>query len=494
MFHVCTPALGDLVLYLGPKDTYSGFQFGLYIPRGLSRIKSYGLRPNTKGRDQFNNSNCDHLNIKGSVFSMPEFSNVVRKDGPKFYAKPDFASQAVIYKGWQTPTVFCSRIIARGTSSDQSITVYHYYRWWQERTYRMVVTAISDFKYRIEYFYRYRRVDTNIWLGPVHNVTYVEYDGSFTKFRSKSYTGLPYDQRAISWEPFTTDFTPILNKTVISGNQKTWIPDTSDIVRRTKYFREWSGRNDSSSFGKCSIDAVQSLKVFDGQLLLYLRDFVSLKGTVLSFWESIAQPSLRTLSSAYLSYHYGLKLTYRDTLDLLTSTRRLRDGVKGYNSSRSRLSVPDSVEVFGKVIEINHIYNMKLYVKDYPNHVVQAIKQMMVADFFPTFELVWDLIPFSFVVDWFVRVGDILEAVDSNTLLSVFQVLSCVYSRSTVMRLRFEDLYPELQGVVEGDLEIVDYHRYVNPVPPPFALDYSTPQSFNHWLEGSALIAQRIRV
>lgn len=42
--------------------------------------------------------------------------------------------------------------------------------------------------------------------------------------------------------------------------------------------------------------------------------------------------------------------------------------------------------------------------------------------------ILWDLVPFSFVVDWFLSVGDWLESFSRNNLNSVIEILDCCYS------------------------------------------------------------------
>jgi hypothetical protein len=46
-------------------------------------------------------------------------------------------------------------------------------------------------------------------------------------------------------------------------------------------------------------------------------------------------------------------------------------------------------------------------------------------------EIIWDLIPFSFVVDWFIKVGDWLEGFKVNHLNSSVTILDMCYSIKT---------------------------------------------------------------
>lgn len=46
----------------------------------------------------------------------------------------------------------------------------------------------------------------------------------------------------------------------------------------------------------------------------------------------------------------------------------------------------------------------------------------------PNMYLVWDFTPFSFIVDWFLPVGDLCEIVDKSNYLDTFECVSCEYS------------------------------------------------------------------
>lgn len=108
----------------------------------------------------------------------------------------------------------------------------------------------------------------------------------------------------------------------------------------------------------------------------------------------------------------------------------------------------------------------------------------------PTFENVWDLIPYSFLVDWFIDVGGYLQRVDTRRRIHRLNIRYVTMSHRDVTTQNFSEL--SLESPFTGELSLVRYRRWSDdhcPVPPVSLQIPTTP--FNHWLEGTALIIQR---
>lgn len=493
MYHIIYPKQGDTILNTYLAGGEAGTSVGLYLPRA-DNPSPMGLRPQTWGRDRFNNSNCRHFNIEGTLISIDGMSNISRIAGLKCYTAPDLLSFKVLHERVAIGNYYYTHFIVVNQDFDLTDEIFtpggaqfnrHLYRFqiiWNDSTsyvriIRRLFRRASGVVYHQITMVDYCRFSDDFKTGRVLSVHKPSYEAGFTKWI----------------EPPMSSSRSTVRSTLVGNSFPTLNLKPAYIYAHLWRWRKDVSSDDSSSFGQLSIDAVQALKVFDGQLSLLLRDLIGFKGLLVSFWTGLTSQTIKGLSTAYLSYHYGLRLTYRDLKDLASGFRSVVDGKKGYNSSRSRLQRIISTTQLSS-FETTSVYNMKLYVRSYPDWIIDALQKMMVVDFFPTLELVWDIIPFSFVVDWFVNIGDYLEMVDSRTLLSTYQVLSCVRSRRTTVRGDVGDILPYTTGKVFGELVITDYVRIISRTPPPFRLDYTKPRSFNHYLEGAALIAQRSRV
>lgn len=154
--------------------------------------------------------------------------------------------------------------------------------------------------------------------------------------------------------------------------------------------------------------------------------------------DSIGVPH-KDLASLYVYNRYGLRLTVRDTSDLIDL---LRTRAIGYNRFNSGLHETWSTPLG----PVSCRANIAVYTKDADNSTVALMeklrKQLQVgswdvktmyraarrADMIPTGVNIWDFIPYSFVVDWIVPVSDILESLDVENDLQYFDIENATWS------------------------------------------------------------------
>jgi hypothetical protein len=117
------------------------------------------------------------------------------------------------------------------------------------------------------------------------------------------------------------------------------------------------------------------------------------------------------------------------------------------------------------------------------NGVMTTINNLMKWDAWPTLENTWDLIPLSFVVDWFLPVQDILGQIDAAVQAPYIKVESAYVSDKLVAEV------PILMPRVSGWVHVVQYdrmrHNALTDVR-PFEANYSLP-SFSIIHAGDAL-------
>jgi hypothetical protein len=198
---------------------------------------------------------------------------------------------------------------------------------------------------------------------------------------------------------------------------------------------------------------------------------------------------LKTHASNYLAINYGVLPTISDLQNIVAAFKKSkpfldRNGWKTYTDVY-HLSSSDS----------NYQYELenriKLAIEDEDSEWSELFRSIESSGFALTAENVWDLIPYSFVVDWFINVGDFLERVDSRLRLSRLNIRYVTMSRKSKVKtvIRSSVTFPFV-----GSAELVRYQRWTSdlcPVPPLFF--QNTPTVSNHWLEASALIIQRAK-
>jgi hypothetical protein len=73
--------------------------------------------------------------------------------------------------------------------------------------------------------------------------------------------------------------------------------------------------------------------------------------------------------------------------------------------------------------------NMKMRIKDNISLGIQTMMNATHRDgLFPDLHIVWDMIPYSFVVDWFVPVDKNLSAYDELFFADGYDILECLFS------------------------------------------------------------------
>lgn len=246
---------------------------------------------------------------------------------------------------------------------------------------------------------------------------------------------------------------------------------------KSKYSPDYSKL--AIEFGDATQSAADACLRWTGNAIPYVKELFELKSTIADLVQLLqGDVTWDNLSSLWLSGRYGLKLTYRDTVDLIKS---IIDYVKNppskwWTDCRGRTGSNPEVRA-------------KLYVDPMTrNGFAAVVKGLMDWDVFPTLTNAWDLIPYSFVADWFVDIEGYLQAIDTQTYLSVLNVFSCLYTCKTWVT-------PEsaVWHGYTGNVGITFFKRFSTDVPfePVPSFSGSLPSKKNI-IDGAALIIQRL--
>lgn len=240
--------------------------------------------------------------------------------------------------------------------------------------------------------------------------------------------------------------------------------------------------NKDQLLGDSTSSAADAAKSFDGNLIAYAKEAKEMKDTISGIFDLFeGEVNLKKLSAGWLQSRYGLRLTYHDTVDLLRGIKTKCEIVmknKNYYSSCRGVSRDGDT-----------ICHCKLYYRpDLENFLEKILATLVEWDAYPNLENIWDLIPYSFVVDWFTNVGEILNSVDNMAYLDQVHVFATCY---TIKKEWISRHVGHKLGLV-GEIRYSKFER-LNPKDPYQYVphfDGKLPSNKNI-IDGAALIIQR---
>lgn len=185
----------------------------------------------------------------------------------------------------------------------------------------------------------------------------------------------------------------------------------------------------------------------------------------------------KLLANCQLSAQYGYRLTAMDVLEVANAIRRVSTGEK-----IARSSCAYTAHIPQGTVGVAEHWKM-FYEADPAKAPVMA--QLFLTDLVG-FQNVWDLIPYSFVVDWFTPAGDILQGWDDELMLSHLPINCIVLGKKSTFSATFAE-----DGMTYS-LIASRYERKPVSSFPPFATYTSHSVNINMILNGAALIVQRL--
>lgn len=178
--------------------------------------------------------------------------------------------------------------------------------------------------------------------------------------------------------------------------------------------------------------AVDDCHYIDTNSIAYLRDFRKTFGEVKDAYKVIRNPfNLKAWANLWLGLRFGTRLAVADTKSILTGTQRaIQDEQRIWNKkfqvvrSRSTQGLHPSLHQATGTRSLNY----KVYYKPKLDIGSRALKAITDVGLFPTSKNLWDLVPLSFVVDWFANVSGVLESIDRQAYEQYITILGSTYS------------------------------------------------------------------
>jgi hypothetical protein len=237
-------------------------------------------------------------------------------------------------------------------------------------------------------------------------------------------------------------------------------------------------------YGELAHEATQ--KVFTNQvnMIAFVRDLAHIKDLI---------PKLRNLhrvktwANNYLALEYGVLPTIRDLQDIWEAMSSIKPYVDKLGYKTYGAGYTDDVETDNRSWHL--VQRIKIAIGEGDEGLDELCNRIDNIGAFPTLENIWDLVSYSFVVDWFVDIGGFLERIDTNLRLERLDIKYVTMSRKVIVWATSSDLQ---SSSFVGTVNWSHYHRWVSDTcpTPPLSLRLQE-RDFDHWLESAALILSR---
>lgn len=255
---------------------------------------------------------------------------------------------------------------------------------------------------------------------------------------------------------------------------------------RLQYLAEVSEPRDSRDWGKLCLIAIKDCKYCDANLVAFLSDLPKFADELKQLLVVLKNPkSIKNWAGLFLSYKYGTRLTISDSEDILKGIgRKLSVWTKSYSAVRSR-----SREIFptSQGSGLRNL-NYKIYYNPYDSKLLKIIKTLIDWDAWIDMGNAWDMIPLSFVIDWVVNIGDLLEDFDAINYIFYLTVNQVIATTKDSMPV---SLLAQGLGIYAPDAMYTRYNRELRqslslPVP---SLGFE-PIDSKHFPELGAIVVQ----
>lgn len=195
---------------------------------------------------------------------------------------------------------------------------------------------------------------------------------------------------------------------------------------------------------------------------------------------SLSKSAGKALSSIYLSIHYGYKL-------LASDIRELEEELNRYMKINPFTSVTaqDHNDVGGWSVT----RTLQIFYEVFGSLSSNVAKLSRLLDLTPSTHIAWDSIPYSFVVDWVLNVGDLCEYIDNYfTATQEHNVLGSGISYRATRK------FNKREKDCTYEVEQTYYDRsYSHSMPFPTVTLTVGPPSIGHAGEVTALVVQKTK-
>lgn len=251
----------------------------------------------------------------------------------------------------------------------------------------------------------------------------------------------------------------------------------------------------SKELGDLTLPAIEQMHATNINQFEFLQD-VNLVSQVFSLAKDVytlnAGATLKDLASLYLSYSFGASSTYRDYVELGDSVAKevaRYSSASRYRDRRVHSRSSGTLDFLGQRWSAR--YNLTAYLDNFDQGIMGLMNTLDSWGFYPDRQAVWELVPFSFIVDWFVNVQDNLARRDAEYWREYYNVHACILTYKLETNWSYQNR--NSTSLVGGSAHISLYNRSVERELPCPVVDWDVhlPSGVHQWVTGAALVIQK---
>jgi hypothetical protein len=242
-------------------------------------------------------------------------------------------------------------------------------------------------------------------------------------------------------------------------------------------------------YGLLAQDAMAKVRKNPSNMIAFLKDMRRPQDMIPKLRKLQELKKIQKHASNYLAINYGLLPTMSDLQNIVAAFKSRQPYIDRFGY-RTYTAVRTSSTSQGN-ISCDIEQRIKLAIEDEDSDLARFSNSVDENGFALTLENVWDLIPYSFVLDWFIDVGGFLERCDTRMRLMRYNIRYVTMSRKKMTSAKY---MPNTVFPFTGELTMVQYSRWTEdhcPEPPLFSTSNNSVS--DHWLEAGALIIQRTK-
>lgn len=430
---------------------------------------------------------CYHVYLSGSAIAIPANIHSVSNEDIKVCRNAKAPTRTVPHhylntmsgtESWYGP------IFHAGDPVDYSFNLPDFYDQFSVNQVKdgvLSITSQGKYAYLMVSECKWRRYPNDSWKDFRYEQL-VEFDSALKMWRTNNGTWKPAKQlvkRTGPSLPYTGNGLPSTKRDY----------ETALGILRNKF----QTYNSSNVFGDLARRCANDARVVPCNTIELLSELADIKQTLLAVYNlTKGKVDAKKIASAYLQYKYGLRLTVHDLKAMAKGiTKRLLRISLATSRARARevLYYPPKDSRSGSCV-VQYNYKIIHYIesKDWRD----ILRNWFDSGLFPSLTNAWDLIPLSFVVDWFIPVEGHLNAIDSNTYWSTYEIAGVIFSEKTT----YQDvgwLFEESGWSLTGNVRLVEYNRQRrSQIHLPLFFDPS-PRDFHNYAELSSLFIAKWR-
>lgn len=238
------------------------------------------------------------------------------------------------------------------------------------------------------------------------------------------------------------------------------------------------------AYGELAARAADKRRRIDVNLYELIRDLSDVKSLIPSLSNL---KSLKERAGNFLYVKYGVMPTISDLRKIFSAFKARVPYLDRFGNSVFTAAHISSMDEQQCSFTLEQ--HVKVPVANEDSEFLRLIEALDEVGLSLTLENIWDLVKYSFVIDWFVDVGGFLQRIDQRQRITRYNIPYVTVSRKQTV----QGEVPFALGLsFFGPIEWRYYHRWVDshcPLP-PLTLS-TTPTVSDHWLEAGALIIQR---